>query len=432
MKPSLKRIMQSEIKKINSAQIELFVELSQEDMDKFISKAEIEIARDLEVDGFRKGKIPKNLIRKYVDPKTILDAGMEIALRESLAEIIRERDLDVLNVSDLKVKENSPNKLLYSVTVTQFPEISIENLNFKVKKREMAVKDSEVDETINSIRSSRARLAAKDAPAENGDRLEIDFEVKSDGKIIEGGVSKNHPIILGKNTIIPGLEEYLVGMNVNQEKDFVITAPEDYFHKLVAGKKLDIHVKVQDIKKVELPNLDDDFIKSLGKFDNIGQLVSSVRDGLMQEKKEKEKQRIRIEIIDHIIGHSEIVVPAHMVDEQLESMIDNFDSNLHQSGMELGPYLAHLNKTRDDLKKEWRKDAEKQVKSILVIHKIAREKNIKAESEEIEPALKEIIEVMMLRGGASVDRIDTKRLQDTVATRIINEKTLQFLEEKCS
>lgn len=424
--------MRSEIKKVDSVRVELFVELSQEDLDKFIGKAEAEIARDLEVDGFRKGKVPKNLIRKYVDAKAILDAGMEIALRESLAETIRERDLDVLNVSDLKVKENSPNKLLYSVMVIQFPEISIEKINFKIKKRDIVVKDSEIDETINTIRSSRAKFIAKDAPAENGDRLEIDFEVKSDGKIIEGGMSKNHPIILGKNTLIPGLEEHLVGMSVNQEKDFVITAPEDYFHKPIAGKKLDIHVKVQGVKMVELPALDGEFVKGLGKFDSIDQLTSSVKDGLMQEKKSKEKQRVRVEIIDHIISHSEIVAPAHMVDEQLESMINNFDSDLHQNGMELGPYLTHLNKTRDDLKREWRKDAEKQVKSMLVIHKVAREKNIKAEPEEIEPVAREMVEAIMLRGGASNEGVDTERIQNTVATRIINEKTLQFLEEHCS
>lgn len=424
--------MQSEIKKVDSAQIELSVELFREDLDKFVSKAETEIARDLDVDGFRKGKVPKNLIRKYVDAKTILDAGMEIALRESLAEIIKERDLDVLNVSDLKVKENSPNKLFYSVAVTLFPEIIIENLNFKIKKRDIAVKDSEVNETINTIRSSQAKLIAKDSLAEVGDRLEIDFEVKSEGKIIEGGVSKNHPIILGKNTLIPGLEEHLIGMSVNQEKDLVINAPEDYFHKLIAGKKLDIHVKVQDVKKVELPALDEGFVKSLGKFDSIGQLTSSVREGLMQEKKEKEKQRVRIEIIDHIIDCSEIGVPAHMVDEQLEDMINNFDSDLHQSGMELGPYLAHLSKTSDDLKREWRKDAEKQVKSMLVIHKIAREKNIKAEPEEIEPALNEMVQAMMMRRSIAKDDIDMEKIQNIVATRIINEKTLQFLEERCS
>ena len=362
----------------------------------------------------------------------ILNMALEIALKRSLAQSIKEKDLDVLSVTDLKVKENNTQKLSYSVLLTQFPDIKISDLNFKVKKRDVVVEEKEVQETLNSILSSRARLITKEGPAENGDRLEIDFEVKVGGQIIEGGVSKNHPIVLGKNTLVPGFEENLVGMSVNQEKSFSIIAPKDYFHKLVAGKNLDIHVKIQNIKKVEVPELNDEFIHSLGKFSNINQFNLSIKEGIAEEKKEKEKQRVRIEIIDHIIKNSDIISPKHMVDEQLEGMIDNFDTDLHRRNMELGPYLIHLGKTRDDLKNDWRKEAEKQVKTMLIIHKIAREKNISAEPEEIDPTLNEMVQATILREGMPKDGLDTEKMRTAIATRIINEKTVQFLEDHCS
>src|SRR3989344_2742131 len=411
--------MKADIKKIDSVQAEFTVELSRKDLESFVSKAEAELGRDLEVDGFRKGKIPKDLIKKYVDPKTILDTALQVALKDSLAKSIKDKDLDVLNVSDLKIKENTSDKLLYTVLLTQFPDIKIADLNFKVKKREPQIEDKEINETLESIRSSRAKLITKDGLAQDGDRLEIDFEVKSDGQVIEGGVSKNHPLILGKKTLIPGFEEQLIGMSLKGEKDFSITAPKDYFHKPVAGKKLDVHVVVQDIKKVEMPALDDEFIKGLGKFTTKGELVANIKEGLIEEKKNKEKQRVRLEIVDRIINSSDIVAPKHMVDNQLENMIDNFDSDLHQNGMELGPYLAHLGKTRDDLKNDWKKEAERQVKTILVIHKIAREKSISAQPEEIEPALNDMVQAVMLRGGMPKEGMEIDRLRDVVATRII-------------
>lgn len=423
--------MTSNLKKINSNQAELTVELTQADLKKYVESAESEISRTLQVNGFRKGKVPKELMKQNIDPKVILDSAMDIALRESLANSIKEKDLDVLNVSDLNVKENTANKLLYSVLLTLFPAITLSDLTFKVKKREVKVEEGEIEKTLETIKSARSKLLPKDGPAENGDRIEVDFEVKSDGRVIDGGFSKNHPLTLGKNTFIPGFEDNLVGMSVGQEKDFSLVAPKDYFHKPVAGKKLDVHVKIQDLKKVELPELNAEFIKSLGRFENLEQLSASIKEGLTEEKKQKESQRVRLEILNTLISKSDIKVPEHMTDKQVEDMIDGFDSDLHGKGMELGPYLAHIGKTRDDLKKDWRDEAEKQVKIMLILHKVAREKEISAEPEEVEPALNEMTQSLMARGDIPKDGFDVNKIKDAIAAKIINDKTLQFLEDHC-
>ncbi len=402
------------------------------ELKSFIEKAESELGRDIEIDGFRKGKVPKELVRKHLDHKIVLNSALELAVRDSLANAVKEGEWDVLNVSGLNIKENTAERLCYSVLLTLFPDIKITDLNFKVSKKDVTVEQSEIDSTIENIRVSRAKFISKEGPAENGDRVEVDFEVKSDGQVIEGGVSKNHPIILGKKSFIPGFEENIIGMSAKDKKDFSVVAPEDYFHKAIAGKKLDIHVEVQNIKKVELPEFNLDFLKSLGRFEDMAQLASNVREGLMEEKREKEKQRVRLEILDTVVSKSDITAPENMVQEQLDRMISDFDQDLHRSGMELGPYLAHVGKNVDDLKKEWRSKAEQQVKIILVIHKVARDQKIAATPEELEPAMNEAIQASMFRDQMQKGSIDVEKLKDAIATQIINEKTLQFLEDYCS
>ncbi len=424
--------MKTDQKKINSNQIQLTVELENGELKNFIDKTEAEFGKDLEVDGFRKGKVPKELVKKYIDSKTILESSLDMAVRESLASAIKKESLDVLNVSEMDIKENNPERLVYSVVLTLFPEIKLSDLDFKVKRKAVALEQKEVDAALEELRASRAKLVSKDGPAENGDRVEIDFEIKVDGNVIEGGVSKNHPLILGKKSFIPGFEDNIVGMSANQKKDFSVVAPKDYFHKPIAGKKLDINVELKDVKKVELPELDVEFAKSLGRFEDMEQLIAGVKEGLTQEKKEREKQRVRLEILNTIVSKSDITAPESMVQEQIDKMVSDFDNDLHRSGMEIGPYLAHLGKTLDDLKKDWKGEAEKQIKIILVVHKVARQKDIAADPDDLNMAMNEAVQQAMMRGDIQKGNLDVEKLRDAIATQIINEKTLQFLEDNCS
>lgn len=413
-------------------QSELTIELAKNDLEKYVERAENQLGKDLQLDGFRKGKVPKDLLRKQVGGPQILEAALDLAMRESLAKTIESEGLDVLDASKLEIKENTPDKLIYTVVLTLFPDVKIADFSgLKVVKKEVSVGQEEIGQTLESIRASRAKLDDKNGPAQNGDRIEVDFEVKSDGKIIEGGSSKNHPLILGNNNFMPGFEENLVGMKQGEEKAFTLIAPEDYFNKEVAGKKLDFVVRVNSVKSVELPALTDELARSIGKFENIDQLAANVREGILEEKKMKEKQRLRLEILDNIIKVSDISIPKAMVDQQLDNMIKNLDEDLHGNDMELGLYLAHIGKTQDDLRKEWKAEAEKQVKTVLILHKIAKDKNINVSSEETEGALNDAVQSLMVRGDIDKANLDVDGLRNRIATQIINNKTLDFLERTC-
>lgn len=425
--------MTHQLKKLDQFQKELSVELTKEELQAYVDRAEHILGQSLEVDGFRKGKLPKEQARKHLDPKAVLESAMDFAVRESLARVLKEEGLDIVNFSRLEIKENTPEKMVYKVLLTLFPDVKIGELaGIKVARKDVAVEEKEIDETLNSIKSSRASYTDKDGPAGNGDKIEIDFEIKDGDKLIDGGISKNHPMILGDKHFMPGFEENILGMKKEEEKTFSLVAPADYYRKDMAGKKLDFKVRMNNVQSVRLPELNDDFVKTLGKFNSPSELIDSVKDGLLQEKKMKEQQRVRLEILNSIIKTSEIPAPDFMVAKQLDSMLQDFDSNLHANGMELGLYLAHIGKTQDELKKDWKGEAEKQVKIFLILHSIARDKNISASHEEIDEELNGVVQSIVMRGGTIQENLNVERLKEDIASKITNEKTLSLLEKLCT
>ncbi len=424
--------MTSTQKKLEGDNLEMTVELGREDLVEYIRSAEDALGQDLVVDGFRPGKAPRETIRKQVGEAKILETALQAAVQRSLGQVITENKLDVIEASEISVKENSAEKLIYTVKLQLFPEVKLPILaSIKIKRREVEISEDEVNKALETVKASRAILVDKPEPAEKGDRLEVDFEVKDGGVLIEGGESKNHPVVIGKDNFIPGFEDQLVGMIKDQHKDFSLVAPADFANKAIAGKKLDFSVTVKDVKRVTLPELSDEFAKSLGKFENLDQLMLNVRDGLTEEKKDKENQRVRLEIMNAIIDQAKCKVSPDMIEDQLTTMIQNFDQDLHRHDMELGLYLSKINKTQEDIKKEWRPEAERQVKMALVLHTLAKENKIEVTPEETDEALEELVQATMLRDGGASPNIDMNRMRSAIQSRLLNEKTFSFLEKAC-
>ena len=421
--------MESSLKKLQQNNFELTIELGREDLAGYVHQAEDKIAKEVQMDGFRKGKAPKEMIRDKIGEKHILEEALDIALQDSLARTIEKDKLDVLKVSDLNIKDNSASKLLYTVKVMMFPTITIGNLTgLKAGRREVSVDRKDIEDALEFLRNSRSKIIPIEKPVEKGNRVEIDFEVTSDGLPVEGGVSKNHPLVVGENKFIPGFEDQLVGMKEGEERKFSLVAPKDYFHKAVAGRNLDFKIKVISVKEIQKPALTDDFAKTLGNFKDIKDLEHNISGGILEEKKEKEKQRLRVEILSGIFERSKVELPEDMVKERLDDMVTRFDGELHMKGMELSLYLAHLNKTEDDLRKDWKEEAEKQVAFALILKKIAKDRNIRPTPQELEEEVAKIAQMMVARGEADQEKINLDGIKEMASSDITNEKVLSFLE----
>lgn len=426
--------MLNNLRKLNNSQIKATVELDREDLQKYLNKAETILGGNLEVKGFRKGKVPNELLKKHLDQGQVRALALEMAVEESLSDVIKTSSLDVLDTSQLAIEKNDPVQLKYSVLLDLFPEVALADLGkIKVKRQDVKVEDKEVEDALEVIKNSRSSFVNKDdnETAEEGDRVEVDFEVRKEGQIIEGGVSKNHPLIIGGRNFIPGFEDKLVGMKKNEERSFSLTAPVDYFYKDIAGKELAFKVKMNDIKRVVRPEVNDNFARSLGQFVDMGELKESVKEGLTQEKKIKENQKLRLEILDNIISRSQIGVPENLLIKQLDIMVSDFDHTLHEKDLELGLYLAKIGKTQEELKKEWTKDAEKQVKTSLILRKLSKDLNIEASQEEVEKMAGQVIQSAIAKGEADQADIDPEKIKENIASRIVNEKALEYLESHC-
>lgn len=423
--------METKTKKNKDGSVELEISLTKEELQRYVKAAETDLAGRLEIDGFRPGKVPPDIARKHLDESTLRSAALELAVQSSLAQASRESGLDIFEVGQISIKDNTDSLLRYTVTLSIFPEIRLVDLNkIKVTRKEVTVEAKEIDETLEAIRSSRATFTDSLAPVRVGNKVEVDFKVSKGGQLIAGGESKNHPVIVGKNNFIPGFEEALVGMSKNEDKTFSLVAPEDFANREIAGQKLDFEVSVRNIQNINLPEINDDFARSLGRFQNKEQLVLNIEEGIRQEKQEKEKERARLEALNSIVAASEIEVSDRLIDDQLNSMVANFDQDLHQHGMELSLYLARFSKTEDDLRKEWRTEALKQVKMAMVLRRLAKDQKINIDPKEVEEALNGTIQ-STLQSPADASGLDLNQLRSAIGARLLNEKTLQYLESVC-
>lgn len=299
----------------------------------------------------------------------------------------------------------------------------------KVKKNDLKVKEEEIKKSLDFLQNSRAKLITVNKPAKNGNRIEIDFEICQAGARTENGTSKNHPLILGKSHFLPGFEKELEGMKAGEQKEFSLKAPENWPNKKIANKNLDFKVKMNLVQERELPALNDEFAKSLGRFESLSELKKSIKQGLFQEKQIREEQRIRMELIEKVSEDSQMEIPEALINQEKEKMLAEFKMNINSLGLDFERHLKEIKKTVDDLKKDWQKQAEKRVRIGLCLWAIAKEENITVSEEEakerINHDLKHYPNIEEVKKN-----IDLKALKEYTKNILRNEKVFELLEKE--
>ncbi|MBI2063543.1 MAG: trigger factor [Candidatus Yanofskybacteria bacterium] len=425
-------------KNLKDSQVELTIDLNKEDLLLYAAETEKRLAKEIKVEGFRPGKAPKEIARKKIGEQVIREEALNLAVQSSLAKVLDEKKLDIMEQSDFKIKENSAGRLIFQIILSVFPEVNLgEFKGLTVKRNPILVNEAEVKNVLEEIVASRAVLKEVKRPARLGDRVEIDFTVKDQGVLIEGGKSENHPVILGENNFIPGFESQIVGLEAGEKKSFALKVPADYYQKSIAGKELDFEVALKRVEEKTVPKLDNDFAKSLGRHESLKELEGSIKQGLMLEKEAKEKERVRLAILKEIADKTGVETPVPLIEKRLDSMIQGLDNELHEKGMELGLYLAHIKKTQDDLRREWRDKAEEQTKMGLVARAVAKKERIKVNSEEINRELELVLQQYMTRGGPDggpggpemLQNLDPQQMKNKIHDVLLNEKVFEFLEK---
>ncbi|OGN27940.1 MAG: trigger factor [Candidatus Yanofskybacteria bacterium RIFCSPLOWO2_01_FULL_49_25] len=425
--------MEHTLKKVDDTTVELTVSLGLADLTKAVHEAEQELAHEARMDGFRPGKVPQSVLRKNIDEKKLREEALNHAVQSSLAAVITKEKLDILEQDDFAVKENTKESFVYEVKLILSPQITLGSYKgLEISKKQVAVKEDEIRKVIDDLAAMRAIVADAARPAETGDQVEVDFAISVDGKPLEGGTSENHPLVIGDKRFIPGFEEKLVGMSLNEERDFAINVPRDYYQKTIAGKIISAHVTMKKVQSRTVPIIDDAFAQTIGKFTALKDLEKNIADGLTMEKEGKELERVRVELLQTIADASTVTVPAVLIDRQTDSMVNGFDEELHEKGMELALYLAHIGKTQDQLRSDWRPQAEKQVRMLLVVNAIAKAERIvvgeKDVQEELERQLDRFIAANPEGGTEALAKLDTDRIKGSIYAALLNQKIFAFLE----
>jgi len=422
--------MENTIKDLEKSQKEISVKVSNDEMQKFIEKATEEIAKSVELDGFRKGKVPKEVVRQKVGAEKIYEEAAHMAIEETYLEVLKANPI-VIPLGQPKAeitKMAVGNDFEYKMTISVMPKVELGDYKkISGKKEVKKIEDERIDTELKALQKKRSAFVTKDEAAEKGDRTEIDFEVRVGGVKIEGGESKNHPLIVGENKFIPGFEDQLVGMKKDDVKEFELKFPESYKEDL-AGKVASFKVTMDLVQKVEMPEIDDEFAKSFGQVKNLEELKLNIRKSLEAEEEGHAEHDLEHKLIEQVVKDMKADIPEVLIEAEINNMIAEFKGNLSQAGMDFDEYLKNANATIEGIHEEWKPLAENKVKEHLVVREVALRENIKAEEDEVTAKVDETLKYYPnadeIRG-----KIDMRRFREYIAGDILRGKVVEFLNE---
>lgn len=423
------------VKKLKNSQVELSVVLPWEEWKDEMEHAAEALAKQIKVAGFRPGKAPRDVIEQRLGKGAILAEAVERAVSRSYGKALSQEKIGAIGHPEVKLGKFAEGaELEYGAVTAVMPEVKLKPWRDAVKKanaklkEDASVEEKEVDEEIARIAEMRAKLVTVPREAKTGDSVLIDFEVKQDGVLIEGGKSENHPVVLGKGAFIPGFEEALAGMKEGEEKAFTLSFPKEYHAKHLAGKPAEFSVKVRAVQERQIPALDDAFAQSLGRFETLEQVKENIRKGMLEEKKAKRKEERRSAILDALVDRSDIEFPQVLVDEESHRMVHEFENQVKSMGMSFEDFLAQSKKTEEEMRKEWEPQAKKRLAANMLLIKVAEEEEVDVDTEEVEAEMNKALQYY--KNVKDIEKnIDMPRLYAAVRGQMLNEKVFDLLEK---
>ena len=360
------------------------------DFEKYCNEAYNKNKSKINIPGFRKGKVPKNMIDKYYGEGFFYEDAINMGFSKEYSEGVDALSIEPVARPEIDVEEIKKGQdIVINVKVVIKPDITVENYKgLEISFPKTDVTEKEIDEELESMRNKNARyVTIEDRAVKDKDIIRLDFEGKKDGVPFDGGKAENYSLIIGSKSFIEGFEEQLIGMNLGEEKVINVTFPQDYMEKTLAGAEVTFNVRINEIQEKQLPELDDEFVKDVSEFDTLDELREDIKKSIQSRKEAKAVSEFENEIIDTIVKNTSMDLPVEMIDSEVEHMMNEFSQGLAYQGMDINMYLGYINKTADDLKNEMRGEAEKRVKGSMVLEKIRDIENISYQEEQLEDEL---------------------------------------------
>lgn len=425
--------MQFNLKNLPESAVEIEMAIEPNEMRPYLERAADDLTKQKPIEGFRAGKAPYDLVKKTLGEHAIYERALGFALNSFLSQVIAEKKLHIVGNPEISVKKLAPgNSIELTIKTAIVPELDLpdfESIATKILKSKTApeVTNKEIDDAIQWLRESRSVKKEVTRPAQKGDSVEINFSAKDNGIDIAGGPSENHPLVIGQGSMVPGFEDHLIGMIGGEKKEFSLHIPEAHPEKGIAGKTLDFDVTMNKTEERILPDLTDSFAQNLGNFPTVETLRNNIKEGIAEEKALKERDRIRVSILDAIAEKISVTLPPILIERELDKMVAELRESIESMRMKYEDYLTHIKKTEPDLKKEWAGDAERRVKIALILKKIAEAKHIDPTPEEVEHETKRFLDRFKTASEAEKE-IDPEALRTYARGVARNEKVFRYLE----
>lgn len=417
-------IKAKEIEK-NKFQFEFVIE--KEAFDAEVNKVYRKNVSKMNVPGFRKGKAPKHVIEKLYGTTVFFDEAIDNLLPEAYENALASTKLDAVSRPELEIVSIDDNGVKLKAAVFTKPAVEISAYKeLAVEKEAVEVTEEDIMKDIDAVRERNSRmLTVEGRAAELGDEAVIDFEGFLDGVAFEGGKGEKFPLGLGSGSFIPGFEEQIVGKSVGEEFDIDVTFPEDYGAENLAGKAVVFKTKLHELKVKELPELDDEFVKDVSEFNTVDEYKADVKAKITERKEKSADNKLENALLDALLANTETDIPACMIDQEVDGYIRDYEYRLQSQGGSLDMYFKYTGMTMEQLRDNFKADAEKQVKTRLALTKVAKLEKIKALKKDIEAEYKKIA------NGYNVD-IETVKSsipESSISEDVVLRKAVDFIKE---
>ncbi len=414
--------------KTETNRYELVIEIDGETFMKQVNAVYKRQVKNISIPGFRKGKAPRSIIEKEYGEGVFYEDALKALYPQAIEDAAKEAGLVLVKDHiDLDVEKAGKDGVVLKAVVTVEPEVTIENYKgITYKPESLEVTDEDIDKEVNKILDRNSRLVVvEDREAQNGDIAVIDFKGLLDGEAFEGGTAEKYSLTLGSGSFIPGFEDQVVGHKTGEEFTIDVTFPEDYQAENLKGKAVKFEIKLHEIKKKELPEFDDDFVKDVSEFDTVDAYKADIREKLEKDRKDEAENSKERQIADKLRELMQAEVPEAMYDNQVENLIDEFAMNLRAQGIDLETYMQYTGLTQEKLRETYYDRAVSQVEVRLALKKIAELEGIKATDEDVENKYNEL---------AANYKVDVKRVKNAFAAEDIAgdlevEKALELVKE---
>lgn len=389
--------MSMQVEKLENNMAKLTIEVSADDFEKACNDAYNKNKSKISIPGFRKGKVPRQIIEKTYGPGVFYEDAADICIRNTYGEELdANKEIEVVSRPEIEVTQCEKGKsFIYVASVALKPEVKLGKYKgVKIEKVSTEVTDADVDAEIEKERRANSRtIVVEDRPVKDGDITVINFEGFVDGVAFEGGKGENYPLTIGSGQFIPGFEEQLIGAKIGEDVEVNVTFPEDYQAEDLAGKAAVFKCMVNEIKETELPEADDEFASEVSDFDTIAEWKEDLKKTLTEKKVASAKEEKENKALEAAVENAEMVIPDAMAEFECEQMINDYAMRLSQQGLSIDQYLMFTGMDMDGLKAQMKPQAIKTIKSRLVLEAIVNEEKLEANDDEIEAEIAKMAEM---------------------------------------